>query len=110
MERTHMWFVVVALGITCLAGATNAWATVGDAASGWFVEALASKAFRILTLVVVPLLLAAMLVFFAMNYNFGWVEIGPGISRLLISSAVLGFGVTGLLAMVGGQAAAAVLP
>jgi hypothetical protein len=59
--------------------------------------------------VYVPMLAFAILVLSVFNWHFGWVTIGEGLGKLILSIAVLALGVSYIVSLVGGNITAGVL-
>jgi hypothetical protein len=53
--------------------------------------------------VIVPCLLIGMVVFAGGNIAFGWCQMGPGLSRMLLGGAIIAGGIETILLLVGGS-------
>jgi len=111
MRQDYRWGIMIgALGLTVLLAYHPAWAATGTG-SGFYLEDLGVKIFQMCKNVVIPLLLIGMVIFAAGNIAFGWMQMGPGLGRLLLGGAILAGGIETILLLVGGQVQTAlVLP
>jgi hypothetical protein len=111
MRQAWRWWVMGGvLVLTVVLAQHTAWAATSTG-SGFYLENLGVKMFNLLKNVVIPLLLIGMVVFAGGNIAFGWVQMGPGLGRLLLGGAVVAGGIETILLLVGGQVATAlVLP
>src|SRR2546427_1756890 len=112
MSDRARWMVVlgvVALTIACWHSDSFSATSTG---SGFYLENLGIKLFALCKNVVVPLLLIGIVVFAGCNVAFGWVQMGPGLSRMLLGGAIIAGGIETILLLVGGTgvATAALLP
>jgi len=57
----------------------------------------------------VPMLCFMVLIMTVCNWFFGWVEIGPGMLKMILAMALLGGGVSMIMGIIGGNVAAATL-
>jgi hypothetical protein len=80
-----------------------------DSGSGFYLESLGARLFTMAKNVVVPLLLIAIILFTSANVAFGWVQIGPGIGRMLFGAAIALGGIETLLLLLGGTAVTALV-
>jgi hypothetical protein len=80
-----------------------------DTGSGMYLETLGTKLFLMAKNVVVPLLLIGLVLFCGANVAFGFVQIGPGVGRMLFGAAIILGGIETLLLMLGGTAATALV-
>ena len=107
MQRKNRWGRALVLAIcallVCIVVVQDvAWATdAADTGSGFYLETLGAKIFRMMKNVVVPLLLIGIVVFAGGNIAFGWVQMGPGLSRMLLGAAIICGGVETILLLVG---------
>jgi hypothetical protein len=92
--------VVLCLGVV----ASPAWATVQDSGSGTFLDVLASKTFKLITLAIIPVFCVLVILAFAVNYNAGYVTIGAGLGKMIITIGVVTTAVSVLLGFLGTQA------
>jgi hypothetical protein len=111
MTQAWRWGVVIGtLGLTVLLAQHPVWAATGTG-SGFYLEDLSVKIFQMCKNVVIPLLLIGMVIFAAGNIAFGWMQMGPGLGRLLLGGAILAGGIETILLLVGGNVQTAlVLP
>lgn len=111
MARNQHWTLMVGLVLLLLAlRPLPSWAAASTGSS-FYLEDLAVKVFTLLKNVIIPLLLIGLVTFTAANLGFGFVQMGPGLSRLLLAGAILAGGIETILLLVGGTVVTAlVLP
>ena len=112
LESDELWFkdaIIYQLHVKAFADSNND--GIGDFAGLTekldYLEDLGVKVFSMTKNVIIPLLLIGMVVFAAGNVAFGFVQVGPGLGRLLLGGAVLAGGIETILLLVGGNVSTA---
>jgi hypothetical protein len=109
MNRKSRWWVVCGCMLALLLCVSMQSYGATDSGSGFYLESLGARLFTMAKNVVVPLLLIAIILFTSANIAFGWVQIGPGIGRMLFGAAIALGGIETLLLLLGGTAATALV-
>ena len=74
-----------------------------------YLETLAAKLFQMAKNVIVPVLLIGIVLFAGANVAFGFMQIGPGVGRMLFGAAIILGGIETLLLVLGGTAVTALV-
>ena len=103
MSPTTRWSIVLGMALlVVLLQHQGGWAATSTG-SGFYLEDLGVRIFTLCKNVLIPLLMIGMVIFAGGNVAFGWVQMGPGLSRLLLGGAVIAGGVETILLLVGGN-------
>jgi len=103
MRQEWRWGIVLGvLALTAVLAQHAAWAATSTG-SNLYLEDLGVKIFNMCKNVIIPLALISMVIFAAGNIAFGWVQMGPGLGRLMLGGAVLAGGIETILLLVGGN-------
>src|SRR6476646_8227185 len=96
MRNKRKPWIVGLLCLVILLCSVNVYSAT-DTGSGMYLEALGAKLFTMAKNVVVPLLLIGIVLFAGANVAFGFMQIGPGVGRMLFGAAIVLGGIETLL-------------
>src|SRR6476646_2009035 len=88
MRNTRKRWIAGLLGLVILLCSVNVYSAT-DTGSGMYLETLAAKLFQMAKNVIVPVLLIGIVLFAGANVAFGFMQIGPGVGRMLFGAAII---------------------